>query len=326
MKSYQKIILIVSMALLFTAVYFYLQRREDYTQRVHTVLINILKKQIDNEKAYAFNFAFALSQNDTLQKAIIKNEAHKGYKILREHMRALEVFSKSHMHAQILTTDMTIFARSWDNTDAGLNVKKYRPDLDEILKEKKPHLAYEAARKLVLIASIPIVKEGKVIGIIEVIRRFSTLQKKLAKYDIDFIALLDDKFKANAVLLHNNPTIKHMIVANDDANVEHIRSLRQLDMEKLFTTGILEGKSHYFFSKSILNHENEKIGYFVLIVSKKKLALFNEFEAQMDSFFTYARKDLYYSLITHKQSDSPFSCLQEKKAQKDDIIVRGRIE
>lgn len=326
MKNYQKLILFVTMALLFIAIYFYMQRQEDYTQRVHTVLINILQKQIDNEKAYAFNFAFALSQNDTLQKAIIKNEALKGYKILKEHMRALEVFSKSHMHAQILTTDMTIFARSWDNTEAGLNVKKYRPDLNEILKEKKPHLAYEAARKLVLIASIPIVKNEKVIGIIEVIRRFSTLQRKLAKYDIDFIALLDDKYRPNAVLLHINPTINHMIVANDNANVEHIRSLRRLNTEKLFTTGILEGERHYFFSKAILNHENEKIGYFVLIVSKQKLALFNEFEAQMDSFFTYARKDLYYSIMTHRHRDSPFSCLQETKTQKDDTVVRGRIE
>ncbi len=291
------------------------------------VLIHLLDKQIEIEKAKAFNFAFALSQNETLQNAIKNNNAKKAYRILKEHMRALQSFSGSQVHAQILTKEYVIFARSWDNRDAGLNVKKFRPDLKEMKKNQKPHLSFEAARRLVLIASIPIISDEKIIGFIEVIRRFHSLEDYFAKYDIDLIALLNSKYEKQAVLLQKNPRIANMIVANDGANVEHIAYLQKRGLATLLSQGKLEGKNHFYFAKTIFNSDGEHIGSFILIISKQKLRLFSAFESELDSFFTYARKDLYYSLIKNDDTGNTFSCLlNEQNGNSTKKISRGKIQ
>lgn len=327
MKLYQKYLVLLLVALILLSGYFYIQHKQNYVNRVHTVLINLLNKQIENEKAETFNFAFALSQNETLQDSIKNNDAKKSYKILQEYMNALEIFSSFNINAQILTKDFVIFARSWDNRDAGLNVKKYRPDLQTMLTDTKPHLSFEAARKLVLIASIPIIKDKKLIGFIEVIRRFDSLEKFLKNYDIEFMALLNSKYKQQSVLLQNNPKIGNMIVANNGANIEHIKYLQKVGIKKLLNQGKQKGKNHFYFSRTVLNNNGDNIGDFVLIISKKKLALFSAFESELDSFFTYARKDLYYSIIKNDDGLDTFLCLSDKdNSDNDTKISRGKIK
>jgi len=327
MKLYQKYLVLLLVVLIVSSVYFYIQNKQEYSNRVHTVLINLLNKQLEREKAEAFNFAFALSQNETLQSAIKNNNYKKSYTILKQYMSALETFSGSKVHAQILTKEYVILARSWNNSDAGLSVKKFRPDLKEISKNKKPHLSFEAARKLVLIASIPIIKDNKLIGFIEVIRRFNSLEEYFTNYDIGIMALLHSKYENQAVLLNKNSRIENMIVANDGANIEHIAYLKKLGISKLFNQGKLEGKNHVYFSRAILNSERENIGYFILIISKQKLKLFSAFEAELNTFFTYARKDLYYSLIKNQDSADTYACFKQDKISNNHTnISRGKIK
>lgn len=313
MKLYQKYLFILLLLLVGFIAYFYSQNKQEFTDRVHTVLLNILNKQIDHEKARAFNFAFALSQNETLQKALKNNDAKKAYEILQTHMKALETFSGSKIRIQILSKDMTIFARSWDNSDAGVNVKAYRPDLQEMKKTLSPHLSYEAARRLVLIASIPIVDRKKCIGFVEVIQRFDSLEKYFIQYDIEMIALLDDKYENQSVLLQKNPRIGNMIVANNGANVNHIQNLRTLGLRKLENSGSDETKEYLYISKVILNSKVERIGYFILILSKEKLKLFSSFENELESFFTYSRKDLYSTIVNKDKAINPYCNLTAKE-------------
>lgn len=313
MKLYQKYLAVLLLLLIGFIAYFYAQNKQEFTDRVHTVLLNILNKQIENEKARAFNSAFALSQNDTLQKALKNNNAQKAYKILQTHMTTLETYSGSRIQIQILSKDLTIFARSWDNSDAGVNVAPYRPDLAEMKKTLKPHLAYEAARRFVLIASIPIVDNKQCIGFVEVIQRFDSLEDYFAQYDIEFMALLDDKYKNQAVLLKESPRIKNMIVANKGANINHIQNLRKLDLKTLENLGSQQTEDYLYISKVILNSKAERIGYFILILSKEKLQLFNSFENELDTLFTYSRKDLYSTIINKDVSMDPYGDLGAKE-------------
>ena len=222
MKLYQKYLVFILLFLIILISYFYVQNKQEFNDRVHTVLLNILNKQIQNEKSRAFNFAFALSQNEILKKSLQKDNAQKAYEILQTYMNTLETFSGSKIRIQVIAKDFTIFARSWDNSDAGLNVKAYRPDLQEMKEKLIPHLSYEAARRLVLIASIPIVEKKQCIGFVEVIQKFDSLERYFSQYNINMIALLDNKYEKQSVLLHNNPRIKNMIVANNGANINYI--------------------------------------------------------------------------------------------------------
>ncbi|WP_345977153.1 cache domain-containing protein [Sulfurimonas sp. HSL3-7] len=313
MKLYQKYLALMLLLLLIAIVYFYIQNKHEFVNRVDVVLINLLDKQIEEEKAKAFAFAFALSQNETLQTAIQNSDGAKGYEILKRYMSTLETFSGSKVRTQIISKDFVIFARSWDNRDAGLPIKEYRPDLEEMVRTLEPHLSFEAARRLVLIASIPIVKEGAFIGFVEVIQKFDAIEDYFANYDVDLLVLLDAKYEAQAVLLDKNPRIGDTIVANEGANIHHIAYMQKTGVGDLLTQGILEGENHFYFSKAILNSEGQNIGSFILILSKKKLSLFSAFEEELDTFFTYARKDLYYSIINRDPSINSYHDFTDKE-------------
>jgi len=302
MKLYQKYLIVLLVILVGFIAYFYLKNQQNFVNQIHTVLLNILDNKIKSQKSKAFNFAYSLSQNETLKQAILNKNSIEGYNVLKEYMNTLETFNGSQIHAQIVLTDFVIFARSWDNSDAGINVKMNRPDLQEMKKTLRPHVAFEAARKLVLIASIPIIDNKKCIGFVDVIQRFDSFEKYFSQYDIDVIALVDEKYEKQTVLLQENPHISNMIVANDGANINHINNLRNLDLDKLKNLGIEENEQYFYFSKVILNAKGDSIGYFILVVSKDKLKLFRSFEKELESFFTYARKDLYYTTINKESS------------------------
>lgn len=302
MRLYQKYLSLLLLVLLTMIVYFYVQKKQEFINRIDIVLMNLLDKQIEQEKAESFAFAFALAQNETLQTAIENNDTKKATEILKQYTSTLEVFSGSKVRAQIISKDFIIFARNWENTSTGLSVKAYRPDLNDIVLTHKPHLSFEAARRLVLIASIPIVKEKRLIGFIEVIQKLDAIKNYFANYDIDLLVLMDDKYKNQAVLLKNNPRIENMIVANDDANIYHISYLKRAGLNTLLTHGVLDGNNYVYFSRAILNAEGQNIGSFVLVLSKKKMELFNAFEEELDTFLTYSRKDLYLSVTHHDPS------------------------
>ncbi|MCJ7764884.1 MAG: hypothetical protein MUP09_02980, partial [Thiovulaceae bacterium] len=63
MKLYQKYLALMLMILLIAIVYFSIQNRHEFVNRVDVVLVNLLDKQIEEEKAKAFAFAYSLSQN-----------------------------------------------------------------------------------------------------------------------------------------------------------------------------------------------------------------------------------------------------------------------
>ena len=241
-------------------------------------------------------------------------------------MTTLETFNGSNINAQIVLTDFTIFARSWDNKDAGLNVKKNRPDLQEMKKTLRAHVAFEAARKLVLIASIPIMNKSKCIGFVDVIQRFDAFEKYFSKYDIDMVVLLSGKYKKQAVLLDKNMHIDTMIVANDGANIHHIQDLRELNFNILKHRGMIENEKYFYFSKVILNAKGDSLGYFILILSKDKLKIFRNFEKELEGFFTYARKDLYDSRMHTKLSRNIYCNFSDKEllALKQDAMGKDK--
>lgn len=313
MRLYQKYLFLLLFILLTMIVYFYIQKKEEFIHRIDIVLMNLLNKEIELQKTESFAFSLALAQSETLQMAIETNDTKKATEILQRYTSTLEAFSNSKVHVQILTKDFVIFARNWESLSIGLNVKAFRPDLVDIVKTRKPHLSYEAARRLVLIASIPVIKKGELIGFVEVIQYVDAMKNHFADYDIDLLVLLDDKYEKQAVLLKNNPRIGNTIVVNNDANIHHINYLRRIGLKGLCSHGIHEGEQYVYFSRSILNSNGQNIGSFILVLSQEKVKLLSAFEEEMDTFLTYSRKDLYYSYVSHNPATNPWENASAKE-------------
>lgn len=302
MKKYQKYLIFLLLICLVLSIYFYFRKKEEFTQRVNIVLMHLLDKRIQQEKKECFAFALALAQSETLQIALERNDTKKAAEVLKRYTSTLEVFSNSNVLAQVVTKDFLILARNWETASNGLNVKASRPDLIDITKTQKPHVSFEAARKLVLIASIPVVKENKTIGFIEIIQKFDSMKNYFANFDIDLLVLMDKKYRKQAILIQKNPQIDNMIVANDNANIHHITYFQGTGLNRLIQNGSMKGENSFYFSKIIFNAKGEHIGFFVLAIPKKKMKLFNAFEEELDTFLTYSRKDLYFATVNQNSS------------------------
>ena len=297
MHLYQKYLLVMITSLLFAGLYFYFKQQDLVVDRVADTLLVILDKKVEEEKRHAFAFAFALSQNETLRKAIKDGDREKSHLILKEYMETLEVFGGTSINVQVVSKDYHLFARSWDSSERGLDILKYRPDLMHIAKTKKPQLSYEATRRLVLIASIPLLVDGEVDGFIEVIEQFDDLEDYLARYDVELIVLLDKKYKKRTVLLQSRPQIGEFVVANKDANIHHISYLQEVGVDELLKKGILKGEGCYYFAKNILNSDGKRIGNFVLVLSQKKVELFSAYSQSLSAMLAYTQKDHFNTQV-----------------------------
>ncbi len=297
MRQYQKYMMALLILLGIAIGYFTFKNQENFIKRIDIVLLNMLNKQLKEEKTQAFGFAMALAQNESLQNALENNDSNYTYEIIKRYMETLELFIGMSIHTQIVTKEYKIFARSWDNSDAGLDIKSFRPDLVELAQTKKPKLSIEAARRLVLIATIPILKKGELLGFVEVIHRFKKTKSFFANYDIDFMMLLHKRYANQSVLLQQNPHIADMILATNDISSDLLATLTPKGINLLKSKGLYETHSHIFFSKPILSAKGEDLGLYVLVMGKEKLKLFGAFESELESIFTYARKDLYYSFF-----------------------------
>ncbi len=312
MKLYQKYLLLLLVVLVVAIIVFNAKSEELFIKRVDNVLINLLNKQLEREKSEAFAFALALAQNESLQASIKNDDSEKAFKIIQQYMETLNAFSGTQVRTQILSEDFIIFARSWDNSVSGLPLEQYRPDLLIIEKNRKPRVSFEAARRLVLIATIPIITEDKVIGFVEVIKLFDGLDKFFKPYEIDLIVLLEEKFEDQSVLLRDYDRIDDCIVANEGANIHHVKHLRKLGLSRLRDEGVHQGPQHVYFSQVINNGEGMRIGSFILALSKKKMDIFKAFEEELETLFTYARKDLYYAVKDRITPKGLYKDVQDK--------------
>ncbi|MDQ7067840.1 MAG: hypothetical protein Q9M40_07610 [Sulfurimonas sp.] len=163
---------------------------ESFKKELHSVLINLLNKQVANEKEKAFNFALALSQNETLQKAITSNNTQKSYIILKNYMKTIETFSGSQLKNTDSLKRLYYSCKKLGQYRCWGKCQKNRPDLEEVKQTLKAHLSFVAARRLVLIASIPIIEDGELIAFLEVIQRFGELEQYFSNYGVGLVVLL----------------------------------------------------------------------------------------------------------------------------------------
>ena len=273
----------------------------------------MLDKQLLLERQQSFAFAMSLAQNESLHHAIEEDDAQNANEILKSYMDSLKSFSGESLHAQIITKDLTIFARSWDSSEIGLPIKNFRPDLEEVAKTKKPKLSIEAARRLVLIATIPMIHDKEIVGYMEIIRRFDTTQRYFKNFDITFLMLLKETYEEQSILLYNHPRINNMILASTSITNQHLNYLRREGLERLQRNGIDQESQDIYFSKPILNSRGDELGLFVITLSKQKLKLFSGFEKEIANIFTYAGKDVYYSLL----EEDPYNKIYDNLSHED---------
>lgn len=274
-------------------------------QRLSDQLSMALDNQLDKERATALRYALILSQNSALSDALEQDDEDKGFKILSEVMESIKVYTNALLRAQIITSDYFIFARSWDNSYAGMPLDFHRPDLLYFQNHKKPRSAIEVGRKLGIKATVPVYYQANMIGFVEVVSFFESTQEYFDRLGITTYVLMDERFYETAVFMQENPPIgKEYILANTKYTQSDLKLLNGIDFKAFKQSRVLYRQGKYFFYEPMKNGAGETVGAFVFSLSEKQVSAYSHSDKEDISFLIHLSRDELYDVMMKKSLDN----------------------
>lgn len=260
-----------------------------------------LDTQLDKERSTALRYALILSQNDALTDALEQDDEDKGFKILSEMMESIKLYTDVLIRAQIITSDYFIFARSWDNSYAGMPLEFHRPDLLYFQTHKKPRSAIEVGRKLGIKATVPVYHQANMVGFVEVVSFFEPTQEYFDRLGIDLYILMDDRFYETAVFMQENPPIgKEYLLVNTKYTQSDLDLLNGINFKEFRQSRIVYRRGRYLFYEPMKNGEGEIIGAFVFSLSAKQVNAYSHSDKEDISFLMHLSRDELYDVMIKK--------------------------
>lgn len=307
----------LTIAIVLGGVLWYLEKKATYQtlERLSDQLSMGLNNQLEKERSTALRYALILSQNTALSDALEQEDEDKGFKILSEVMESIKLHTDSLIRSQIITSDYIIFARSWDNSYAGMPLDYHRPDLLYFQTHKNPRSAIEVGRKLGVKATVPVYYQKNMIGFVEVVSFFESTQEYFDRLGIDLYILMDERFYETAVFMQENPTIgKKYILANPKYTQSDLKLLNGVDFKTLKTTRVIFSGGRYLFYEPMVNGEGENIGAFVFSLSPKQVNTYAHSDEEDISFLIHLSRNELYDVMVKKSLDKgQFQSIYDKE-------------
>lgn len=271
-----------------------------------------LHSQLEREKEDALRFALVLSQNSAIADALNDDDEDRGYEVLSQIMNTLQKYTNTLIRSQIITKDLLIFARSWDNMYAGLPLEDSRKDLEYFKSNKKPRVSIEVGRRLGIMATVPVYREDKHLGFVEALQFFDTTTAFFRELGIDLYVLMDYDFYNTAVLMQNNPTVGAYIIANRAYNNTHLKTLERLDFKTLARERVLQREDKYLFFDPMFNAEGKQLGAFVMVMPQTDIRNFGDKGEDISVFINFSRQSLYDIVRKEQMEDHLYKSAYDK--------------
>lgn len=293
LKKLSIIFLLLASTVFLVFIYF---RSEVQEQKINNIMDQMrltLNSQLKVNQMDDLKMALLLSKNEGLVNALENDDEDLGYSLLSDIVLSIKKNTGIHIRAQIITNELNIFARSWDDIYAGMPIGDYRLDLKYFKTHKNPRASIEVGRRLGIKATVPIYKDGKFLGFVEVISFFKSITNFFSSLGVDLYVLLDVKQTDTAVLMSQNLTIDEYVLSNRNYNYSHIQTLKKLDFKKLKLNGVLHKDKKYIFYENMHNGDGKSIGGFVFVLPERYLNYFRNPEDDISFLVNVTRSSLY---------------------------------
>ena len=252
-----------------------------------------LDSQLKSHEMNDLKVALLLSKNEALVNALDNDDEDLGYKILHDTTKLIQKDTGVRIRAQIITKELNIFARSWDDIYAGMPIGDYRLDLKYFDTHKNPRTSIEIGRRLGIKATVPVYKNGNFLGFVEVISFFKSMTDFFRSMGVDLYVLLDVKHTDTAVLMMENLTIDKYVLSNRNYNYAHLRTLNHIDFKELKLNGVVYADKKYIFYENMKDGSGKIIGAFVFVLPKRYLDYFRNPEDDISFLINVTRSGLY---------------------------------
>jgi hypothetical protein len=317
MKQLNKISLwvtfLVLVILLASVFFFFTKSEKDRLARLSDHVTSNFEAGLAYEMSDLLSFSLALAEDGGLKNALSSGNEANGHEIL---MRITQRFRKyTHLKSlriQVLTLDFFIFARSWDEGYEGMPIWWFREDLRKLKINKKPKVGMEVGRLLTFKATIPIYSGKKLLGYLEVIKFVDEFAEKLNKKGIDLFVLMDEKYLKQAELMKNFPFLHGYVIANHTFNPYLKKKIEKLDWKKLEEKSYLYEKKRLYILESMYNGEGEKIGVYLLTLSKEALDEYEKSNHRRSFFTQFSDEDMEQVVANWKHPYGSFKSGYDK--------------
>ncbi|OHD83090.1 MAG: hypothetical protein A3D90_07335 [Sulfuricurvum sp. RIFCSPHIGHO2_02_FULL_43_9] len=304
-------------AIMLGGVLWYLEQKvtSQTLERLSDQLTLALNNQLEKERSTALRYALILGQNSSLSEALEQEDEDKGFEILSEVMESIKLHTDSLIRSQIITSDYVIFARSWDNSYAGMPLDFHRPDLLYFQTHKNPRSAIEVGRKIGVKATVPVYHSEKMIGFVEVVSFFESTQEYFDRLGIDLYILMDERFYETAVFMQENPAIgKEYILANPKYTESDLKLLNGINFKTLKTARVIFSGGRYLFYEPMMNGAGESIGAFIFSLSPKQITTYAHSDEEDISFLIHlSRNELYDVMVKKSLDNAQFQSVYDKE-------------
>ncbi|WP_457749566.1 cache domain-containing protein [Sulfurimonas sp.] len=283
---------IIVIILLF-AFYYKNEVKEEKIYHIMDQMRLTLDSQLKSHQMEDLKVALMLAKNEGLVNALENDDEDLGYKILDDITKSIQKNTGVRIRAQIITKELNIFARSWDDIYAGMPIGDYRLDLKYFDTHTNPRTSIEIGRRLGIKATVPIYKNGKFLGYVESISFFKSITDFFKSMGVDLYVLLNVKHIDTAVLMMENLTLDNYVLANRNYNYAHIQTLQSIDFKQLKLNGVVYADKKYIFYENMKDGTGKIIGGFVFVLPKRYLDYFRNPEDDISFLINVTRSSLY---------------------------------
>ncbi len=275
-------------------------------------ILQLFHHELEIQKSNALFLSVALSQDKELKEALLDEDEDLGYRLLLQKLRNLKEYTFiKDVRTQLLTKDLYIFARSWDNTYAGMPLEGFREDLQLIQKIRKPKVSIDPGRLLTIKATTPIYNGKRTIGYVEAIKTFDEITTTLRQRDIELTVLMYDSYLDVATLMRENPSFDSFVVSNKNYNRVVVEDLKKLD-KNLFEQESYIVTSKFLHILDVLRDSaGEKIGVNVLTIATKSWDEYANIHENISFFLNVSKTDLYNVVESEERKKGAFKTVYD---------------
>ena len=209
--------------------------------------------------------AIALAMADN--REFIKNVAAKKvetfhYGSLIESFRAHTLYQN--IWIQIMDDKANVLYRSWTK-EKGENLLAIRKDLQEVIEKRSVVSSINPGRhNLSLRAIVPLILDGKFIGMLEVISHFNSISKSFAQTDIASVVVLKKEFKEQLFHPMTRLFIGEYYIANHDAPHPLMEYLHKKGIENYLNEGYKVEAGKIIVSYPLKGLDGMDVGYYIM--------------------------------------------------------------
>ena len=299
MKQWYKVIFLSLFFILFVTIFILLiwinnKVENDKLVDVSDNILSIFRHEMDLQKSNALFLSVALSEDKELKVALLDDDEESGYELLLNRLKKLKRYTfLKDIRTQLITSDLDIFARSWDNSYAGMPLDGLRADLHLIKKLREPKVSIDPGRLLSIKATTPIKDEDKIVGFIEAIKTFDEITIILRKRDIELSVLMYVDYLKVATLMRENPSFSSLVLSNRNYNQIVFNDIKKIKPEIFEQENYTQNDKYLHIFEPMNDGNGKKIGFYVLSISKNKISKYDTSKDNISFFLNISKEDLY---------------------------------